>query len=79
MQPMKQPDSVYNSITTTSVIWIKCKKSHQLNEFGPYDPSDEVVNNYKDNKIIEIYKTITELKLDKNNLYKQIHHQITYT
>ena len=34
-----------------------------------YDPSDEFVANYKNDVILEIYKTLTERNLDKNNLY----------
>ena len=51
-----------------------------LLELAPYDPSDDAyIKNYRGNKIIEIYKRITELKLYKSNLYKQIYHQLTYT
>lgn len=50
-----------------------------LLELGPRDPSDDCVMNYKDNAILEIYKRLTERKLDKNNLYKQFYHQLTYT
>ena len=50
-----------------------------LLELGPCDPPDDCVMNYKDNAILEIYKRLTERKLDKNNLYKQIYHQLTYT
>ena len=50
-----------------------------LLELAPYDPSDDAfIKNYRDNKIIEIYIRITELKLYKSNLYKQIYHQLTY-
>ena len=36
---------------------------------GLYDPSDEFLANYKNDVILEIYKTLTERNLDKNNLY----------
>lgn len=36
-----------------------------LLELGPYDPSDDFVINNKDTEIIELYKKLTEMKLDK--------------
>ena len=49
-----------------------------LLELEPHDPSDNFIINYKDTNILEIYKKLTELKLDKINLYKQTHNQLTY-
>ena len=50
-----------------------------LLELGPYDPSDEFVMNYKDELTLDIYRRLAQLDLAKNNFYKQIYHQLTYS
>lgn len=42
-----------------------------LLELGPYDPSDDFVINYKGTEIIELYKKLTEMKLDKTTSTKK--------
>ena len=36
------------------------------------------IKNYKDKLTLDIYRRLTQLDLDKNNLYKQIYQQLTY-
>lgn len=44
-----------------------------LLKLEPFDPSDDFTINYKDTKTLQIYKKLSEqrLDIDKNNLYNE--------